>query len=58
MIKMLLAFVVTFSLMFILIPQYRNLTGKEKWGYVKLALFSLLCAGLSIGLLSLFVILF
>lgn len=58
MIKMFLAFLIVFFVMYFGIPQYRNLTGKHKWDLAKLFLFSLMCAVLSIGLLVVFVILF
>lgn len=58
MIKMFLAFCIVFFAFFYGIPAFRGLTGKEKWDYTKLYLYSLMIAILSIGLLSLFVILF
>ncbi len=58
MIKMLLAFLIVFFVLYFGIPQYRELTGKKKWDLVKLILFSALCAVISIGLLVLFVVLF
>jgi hypothetical protein len=58
MIKMVLVFAFVFCLLYFIIPQYRKLTGKQKWDYVKLLSYSALCAVLSIGVLILFVILF
>jgi putative effector of murein hydrolase LrgA (UPF0299 family) len=58
MIKMLLAFLIVFFILYFGIPQYRELTGKNKWDLAKLILFSLLCTVISIGLLVLFVVLF
>ncbi len=58
MIKMFLAFLIVFFVLYFGIPQYRELTGKKKWDLAKLILFSVACAVLSIGLLVLFVILF
>lgn len=58
MIKMILAFLVVFALLYFLIPQYRNLTGQEKWDFVKLLSYSLVCAILSMCALTLLVVLF
>lgn len=58
MIRMYGAFFIVFFAMYFGIPSYRRLTGKEKWDIIKLLGYSALCAALSIGLLSLFVILF
>ena len=58
MITMFLAFLVVFFILYFGIPQYRKLSGKEKWDLAKLFLFSLMCTIFSIGLLILFVVLF
>jgi hypothetical protein len=55
---MFLAFLVVFFILYFGIPQYRKLSGKEKWDLAKLFLFSLMCTIFSIGLLILFVVLF
>lgn len=58
MFKMLFAFLIVFSSLYLLIPAYRKLQKKDKWSLVKLVAFSAVCALLSLVLLSLIVIIF
>lgn len=58
MIKAILAFLIVFGIMYVAIPSYRSLTGREKWDVVKLVSYSVLCAIISILVLSGIVILF
>jgi hypothetical protein len=58
---MLRMFVVWFILaVFIglLIEGWRMVSGQERWQLTKIAAFSMLCAALAVGLLTIFVILF
>lgn len=58
MIKMLFAFLVVFLSLFLFIPAYRKMCKKDKWGLFKIAVFSFICAVISIVVLSLIVIIF
>ena len=58
MIRAFIAFLIVFGIMYVAIPSYRSLTGREKWDVVKLVSYSVLCAILSILVLSGIVILF
>lgn len=58
MIRLFLAFGLAFAIFWFGIPAYRNLTGKDRWDLTRLFFFSIMCALLAIGLLTLFVVLF
>jgi hypothetical protein len=58
MIKIILAFLITFGICYFGIKGYRDLSGKDKWVLTKLIGYSLVCAFTTIGLLMLIVILF
>ena len=58
MIRVLLAFIVIFSLFFFGIQTLRKMTGKEMWSLTKLLTYSLFCAILTIAALILIVIIF
>lgn len=58
MIRAFIAFLIVFGIMYVAIPSYRNLTGREKWDMVKLISYSVLCGVLSVLVLSVIVILF
>lgn len=58
MIKLLLAFSITFLLFFFGLKALRSLTGKESWQLTKLVAYSILCSLLAFGTLAGLVILF
>ena len=58
MIKIILAFLFAFALGFFGIKGYRDLSGKDKWSFIKLLGYSVMCALTAIVLLVLIVILF
>lgn len=58
MIKLLLAFVVVFCICYFGISSFRSLTGKAKWALTKLLGYSIICASLTMLLLTLIVVLF
>lgn len=58
MIKMLLAFLVSFAICWFGIKGYRDLTLKDKWSLLKITGYSILCASLAMLFLVLLVILF
>ena len=58
MIRMALIFIVLFVLFWGGINVFRALSGRERWQLTKLALYSILCAGLTTGFLILIVLLF
>ena len=58
MIKMLIAFVSLFIILFTGIELFRKMTGKEKWEVAKTTIYSVSIALLVIVLLTIFVVLF
>jgi hypothetical protein len=58
MIKIAIMFMLVFAMFFLGIRTVMSLSGKEKLHTVKLVAYSILCAFLSIGLLTAFVLLF
>ena len=58
MIRMLVAFAVLAVLIGVAIQAWRSLTGQERWQLTKIAAFSIVCAALAVGLLTMIVILF
>jgi len=58
MIRLILAFVVAFAICYFGISGFRNLTGKDKWALTKLLAYSIMCALLAVGLLTIIVVLF
>jgi len=58
MIKMLVVFVVLAAFIGWGIQDWRQRKGKARWRLTKIAAFSIMCAALAVGLLTLFVILF
>ena len=58
MIRMILAFLVVFALFFVGIPVFRKMSGQERINVLKVVLYSLLCAILAVGTLSIIVVLF
>jgi hypothetical protein len=58
MIRLVLAFAVAFAICYFGIKGFRDLTGKDKWALTKLVGYSIICALLAVGLLTLIVVLF
>jgi len=58
MIKIVLAFLVSFAICWFGIKGYRELTLKDKWSFVKITAYSILCATLAMVFLTVFVVLF
>lgn len=58
MIRIILAFLFVFGMFYFGIDAFRSMTGREKWNLTKLVTYSIMCAVLTILLLSLFVIAF
>ena len=58
MIKMLVAFVFLAVLIGVAVQAWRGLRGLEKWRLTKIAILSIVCAALAVGLLTIFVLLF
>lgn len=58
MIRMLLAFLVVFALFFVGISIFKKMSGQERFNVLKVVLYSLLCAILAVGTLSIIVVLF
>lgn len=58
MIKMLMAFIVIFSLFFGGIIMFRQLTKKEQWNLIKTLGYATICALLTLLVIGLFVIIF
>ena len=58
MIKMFVTFLVLAVFIGLGIQSWQQLKGKAKWRLTKIAAFSMLCAALAVGLLTMFVILF
>lgn len=58
MIRLILAFVVAFAIVWFGITGFRNLTGKDRWALAKLFFYSIICASLAMVLLTLIVVLF
>lgn len=56
--KMILAFFVVFALFFVGISVFRKMSGQERFNVLKVVLYSLLCAILAVGTLSIIVVLF
>lgn len=58
MFTLIISFSVCFALIFFGICYFRTLTNKELWSLTKLAGYSILCAALTVAVLSSIVILF
>lgn len=58
MIRIMLTFVVLFAVFFVGLKSVSKFTKKETWALTKLVGYSTLCATLTLGVLSLIVILF
>lgn len=55
MIRIFGMFVLVFSCFYVGIPAFRKLSGREKWEVTKIALYSLMCAILTLVVMALFV---
>ena len=58
MIRIILAFLFVFGLFYFGIDAVRKMTGKQQWSLTKTVMYSIMCAVLTIVLLSLFVMAF
>jgi hypothetical protein len=58
MVKIILAFLITFGICYFGIKSFRDLSGKDKWALTKLLAYSTMCALTAIVLLTLIVVLF
>jgi hypothetical protein len=58
MIKLILAFLISFGICYFGIKSFRDLTGKDKWALTKLLAYTTICSVLAVVLLILIVILF
>lgn len=58
MIKIILTFIVIFALFFFGINFIRKMTGMQKWNLTKIAGYSIICSMLSLGAITIFVLLF
>ena len=58
MIRLWLMFVILFAGFYFVIPAFRKLKGKEKWGLTKSVLFSMVCSLLAVCVMTAIVILF
>ena len=58
MIKMILGFILVFSLFFVGIILFRQMTKKEQWNLIKTLGYATLCAVLTLVVITLFVFIF
>jgi hypothetical protein len=58
MIKMFVVWVILAIFIGLAVEGWRQIKGQERWRLTKIAAFSMLCAALAVGLLTIFVVLF
>lgn len=58
MFRMVFAFLILFCVFFFGLKAFKEITKEEKWELTKLTVYSILCAGLTLGVLTVFVLMF